>query len=177
MVSGVTKKRVGHARINGVVKDTGRNIHQGTRVGAGQKLDFDSHWTVSLYNPFDTRVPCPVDGQGTVPGLTLPQPSATIKAAEIVRIPLSPPLRLMQLNCCAPAKPMSLGPTRALNILLPRHFLAGRSCRGPSQWFASRPHCREAALPKRRPRSKHLSTKQSKPTWCKEPSLQRASRA
>jgi hypothetical protein len=36
------------------------------------------------------------------------------------------------VNCCAPVKPMSWGPTRVLDILLPRHFLARRYVPAPS---------------------------------------------
>jgi polar amino acid transport system substrate-binding protein len=100
-----------------------------------------------------------------------------IKAAEIVRIPLSPTIAADAAELLRSGKADVFGADSGVGYPAAEALPGGKVVPGPSQWFASRPHCREAALLQRRPRWKHLSTKQSKPTWCKEPSIQRASRA
>ena len=100
-----------------------------------------------------------------------------IKAAEIVRIPLSPTIAADAADLLRSGKANVFGATLALGILPPRPCLAPRSCRAPLGRFSWRPRCRKAALSRRRLYSRHSSTKQNRPAWCRKRSTRRASRA
>ena len=100
-----------------------------------------------------------------------------IKAAEIVRIPLSPTIAADAAELLRSGKADVFGADSVLGILPPKPCRAPRSCRAPLRWFAWRPRCRKAALPRRRLHSRRSSTKQSRPAWCRRRSTRRASRA
>ena len=100
-----------------------------------------------------------------------------IKAAELVRIPLSPNIAADAAELLRSGKADLFGATLALGILPRRPCLAPRSCLAPLRWFAWRLRCRKDVQPRRRLHSRQSSRKQSRPAWCRRRSPPRDSRA
>ena len=75
-----------------------------------------------------------------------------IKAAEIVRIPLSPTIAADAVELRRSGKADVFGATPVLGILPLKPCPAPRSCRAPLRWFAWRLHCRKVAQPQRKRR-------------------------
>ena len=90
-----------------------------------------------------------------------------IKAAELVRIPLSPTIVADAAELLRSGKADVFGATLALGILPPVLCRAPRLCRGPLRRCAWRSRCRKIALLRRRLHSPPSLKKQSRPAWCR----------
>ena len=73
-----------------------------------------------------------------------------IKAAEIVRIPLSRTIAADAADLLRSGKADVFGADSGVGYPAPRPCRAPRSCRAPLQWLAPRPRCRKVSLPGRR---------------------------
>lgn len=100
-----------------------------------------------------------------------------IKAAEIVRIPLSPTIAADASSCCVQARRLSLARTPASDIRPPKPCLAPKSCRALSVRFSWQRRCRKAAPQRLRRCWRQSLTKQNKAVRYRRRSRRRASRA
>lgn len=100
-----------------------------------------------------------------------------IKAAEIIRIPLSPSIAADAADLLRSGKQTSLARTRASGILPPRRWPVQRSFRAHLGRFSWRLRCRKAAHPLRRLCSRQSSTKQNRPASCRRLSTRKTSGA
>ena len=164
------------------------DIAIGPRVLApADKADSTANlWAISLVYVAAPGIEFPdiasVDKAGVKIGTILGAPSdrvltREIKAAEIVRIPLSPTIAADAADLLRSGKANVFGADSGVGYPAAEALPAPRSCRAPLGRFSWRPRCPKAALPRRRLSSRHSSTKQNRPAWCRKPSTRRISRA